>query len=309
MILTTEHWKELEKIIDDDLAVTAWLKKHQHIEHSFASAIRWVQVFMERRTDVNQELLESFLDRCQLSEWPDQKITQLVSWSMMGNFHRPQLLSAICRTFSGATPERQDKIVRMLTHDVFLITLGAGPFNAEAIETVEHPIIALLDITPPDPELQKHMIHLYARTAMEEDEYGFADPACATWAMERMVERKFSPCTIMQALMKYSTTETTGWLDGAMTYLSEHGADPTASLEILKHPNFSAYQTLDFMIDTLLKLGADAEKVLATPTPHHLLEQLQRNPRYKHGAFSRIAEATSHKIGSDPSRPRTKNRL
>ena len=93
----------------------------------------------------------------------------------------------------GALAKGKTKVREDLTQDLlgwaYANTLGTGPQHAAPLDQPHHPFLDYLKMAPSDHHTLATLGAAWARFSVEEDEYGMADPAAATWMLDRLFEK------------------------------------------------------------------------------------------------------------------------
>ena len=220
--------------------------------------------------DRDGAVVQTFLRLAQLPERGRNSLRRLACGGAQDGENFDPVFGVVCEALANAKIEVCKDLTQDLLGWAYANTLGTGPQHAAPLDQPHHPFLDYLKMAPSDHHTLATLGAAWARSSVEEDEYGMADPAAATWMLDRLAKKGVNLGEVLRCVVA-------------------NGGDD---------------ERQRFLIDTLLDRGAGDGLALGDlpqyPGKGWVLELLDSHPKSRRNLLAEIGGGGGREPGRGP---------
>lgn len=139
--------------------------------------------------DRDGTVVQTFLRLAQLPGRGRDSLRRMACGGAQAGENFDTVFGVVCEALANAKIEVREDLTQDLLGWAYTNTLGTGPQHAAPLDQPHHPFLDFLDMAPNDEHTLDTLGAAWARFCVEEDEYGMADEAAATWALGWLAQK------------------------------------------------------------------------------------------------------------------------
>ena len=235
------------------------------------SLVEWtLRALIRHGHDPRGQAVSRLLELARLDLRNTNDLRRLACGGAQDNDNFEHVFGAVCKALKHNNEEDRKQLTHHLLGWAYTNTLGTGPQHAAPLDQPHHPFLDYLKMAPSDHHTLATLGAAWARFSVEEDEYGMADPAAATWMLDRLFEKGVNLGEVLRCVVA-------------------NGGDD---------------ERQRFLIDTLLDRGAGDGLALGDlpqyPGKEWVLELLDSHPKSRRNLLAEIGGGGGREPGRGP---------